>query len=232
MAVAGGAVVGAAPAHADSAAGGGSAGSPGLISGNTIQLPVHIPVNVCGNTVDAAGLLNPAAGNSCANRSQGAKRPAKGGAGHKAAPGGHGGRTGGSGGANGGGATALGGGKDSPGLLSGNTLQLPVDLPVNVTGNSVSVVGIGNAAVGNESTNTPGPGTRPEPRPGRPKPEARPAHPEPHRPAPRHVPALGPTTALAHTGADPLTLAVPAGLALLAGTVLYRRFRAPAPTGH
>ncbi|MFF2848045.1 chaplin [Streptomyces sp. NPDC058001] len=213
-------MVGAAPAHADSAAGGGSAGSPGLISGNTIQLPVHIPVNVCGNTVDAAGVLNPAAGNSCANRSHGSGQ-AKGGKGHGAPQGGHGGRTEGSGGANGGGATALGGGKDSPGLLSGNALQLPVDLPVNITGNSVSVVGIGNAAVGNESSNTSGH----KPPRERPKPEPRPVRHEPHQPAPRHVPTLGPTTALAHTGADPLTLAVPAGLALLAGTVLYRRFR-------
>ncbi|MET9827413.1 chaplin, partial [Streptomyces sp. NPDC006349] len=48
-------------------AGGSSVGSPGLISGNTVQLPVDVPVNVCGNTVNVAGLLNPAAGNSCAN---------------------------------------------------------------------------------------------------------------------------------------------------------------------
>ncbi|WP_393088376.1 chaplin [Streptomyces sp. LN704] len=59
------------PAHADSAAHGGTAGSPGLISGDTIQLPVHVPVNACGNTVNVAGLLNPAAGNSCAEVSDG-----------------------------------------------------------------------------------------------------------------------------------------------------------------
>ncbi|GAA3291047.1 hypothetical protein GCM10020295_06880 [Streptomyces cinereospinus] len=45
----------------------GRGGSPGVISGNTVQLPVHVPVNVCGNTVNVVGLLDPAAGNRCAN---------------------------------------------------------------------------------------------------------------------------------------------------------------------
>ncbi|MFI9581212.1 chaplin [Streptomyces sp. NPDC052236] len=45
-----------------------AAGSPGLISGNTIQVPIHIPLQVCGNTIDIIGLLNPAAGNTCAAR--------------------------------------------------------------------------------------------------------------------------------------------------------------------
>ncbi|WP_405012780.1 chaplin [Kitasatospora sp. NBC_01539] len=44
-----------------------AAGSPGVLSGNLIQVPVHVPVNVCGNTVNVIGLLNPAFGNSCAN---------------------------------------------------------------------------------------------------------------------------------------------------------------------
>ncbi|MFH8340465.1 chaplin family protein [Streptomyces sp. AM6-12] len=42
-------------------------GSPGVLSGNSVQVPVHVPVNVCGNSVDVAALLNPAFGNSCAN---------------------------------------------------------------------------------------------------------------------------------------------------------------------
>ncbi|MEU7426986.1 chaplin [Streptomyces sp. NPDC048362] len=64
-----GAVVlaGAAAASADSGAQGAAVGSPGVLSGNVIQIPVHIPVNVCGNTVDVVGLLNPAFGNTCAN---------------------------------------------------------------------------------------------------------------------------------------------------------------------
>ena len=41
--------------------------SPGVVSGNTIQVPVHVPVNVCGNTISVIGLLNPAFGNSCQN---------------------------------------------------------------------------------------------------------------------------------------------------------------------
>ncbi|MFI7388387.1 chaplin [Streptomyces sp. NPDC049813] len=57
----------AAPAFADSGAQGAAVGSPGVISGNNVQAPIHIPVNVCGNTVDVIGLLNPAFGNTCAN---------------------------------------------------------------------------------------------------------------------------------------------------------------------
>lgn len=57
----------AAPAFADSGAEGGAALSPGVLSGNSIQIPVHVPINACGNTVDVIGLLNPAFGNNCAN---------------------------------------------------------------------------------------------------------------------------------------------------------------------
>ncbi|WP_399131031.1 chaplin [Streptomyces sp. ITFR-16] len=57
----------AAPAFADSGAEGAAVGSPGVLSGNLVQVPVHIPVNLCGNTVDVIGLLNPAFGNTCAN---------------------------------------------------------------------------------------------------------------------------------------------------------------------
>ncbi|WP_272926149.1 MULTISPECIES: chaplin [unclassified Streptomyces] len=54
-------------ATADSGAQGAATDSPGVISGNAVQVPVHVPVNVCGNTVNVIGLLNPAFGNSCAN---------------------------------------------------------------------------------------------------------------------------------------------------------------------
>ncbi|MFB8036517.1 chaplin [Streptomyces sp. NPDC056004] len=57
----------AAPAFADSGAEGGAALSPGVLSGNSIQIPVHVPINACGNTVDVIALLNPAFGNNCAN---------------------------------------------------------------------------------------------------------------------------------------------------------------------
>jgi hypothetical protein len=57
----------AAPAFADSGAQGAAIGSPGVLSGNVIQLPIHIPVNACGNTVNVIGALNPAFGNTCVN---------------------------------------------------------------------------------------------------------------------------------------------------------------------
>ncbi|MFE2291508.1 chaplin [Streptomyces sp. NPDC059452] len=57
----------AAPAMADSGAEAIAAGSPGVLSGNIVQVPVHIPVNICGNTVNVIGLLNPAFGNTCVN---------------------------------------------------------------------------------------------------------------------------------------------------------------------
>jgi ChpA-C len=60
---------GAGVASADAGAQGAAIGSPGVMSGNVIQVPVHIPVNVCGNTFNASGLLNPAFGNQCANSS-------------------------------------------------------------------------------------------------------------------------------------------------------------------
>jgi hypothetical protein len=61
--LAGGAGMAAADAGAEAAA----VGSPGVLSGNLLQVPVHVPVNICGNTVDVIGLLNPAFGNQCAN---------------------------------------------------------------------------------------------------------------------------------------------------------------------
>ncbi|MGW3419660.1 chaplin [Streptomyces phaeochromogenes] len=57
----------AAPAFADSEAQGAAVGSPGVLSGNVVQVPVHIPVNVCGNSINVIGLLNPAFGNECVN---------------------------------------------------------------------------------------------------------------------------------------------------------------------
>lgn len=67
-AVTGGLVLaGAGMAVADSGAQGAAIGSPGVLSGNVVQIPVHVPVNLCGNTVDVIGLLNPAFGNSCVN---------------------------------------------------------------------------------------------------------------------------------------------------------------------
>ncbi|MFF1378239.1 chaplin family protein [Streptomyces sp. NPDC058308] len=155
-------------AHADSGANGSSSDSPGVLSGNSVQLPVDAPVNVCGNTVNVVGVLNPASGNHCANPSRG------GGGSHKPS---------------GGGAKAGGHSSDSPGVGSGNNVQLPVDAPVNVCGNSVTIGGLGNTAVGNEcanesgSTVTPPGGEKPPTGPGHPGEPGHPGHPgEPGHP--------------------------------------------------
>jgi hypothetical protein len=64
-----GAVVlsGAGLSMADAGAQGAAVGSPGVLSGNVIQVPVNVPVNVCGNTIEVIGVLNPAFGNACVN---------------------------------------------------------------------------------------------------------------------------------------------------------------------
>jgi hypothetical protein len=58
---------GAGVAAADAGAGAAAVGSPGVLSGNVLQVPIHVPINVCGNTIDVVGLLNPAFGNQCHN---------------------------------------------------------------------------------------------------------------------------------------------------------------------
>ncbi|MCY0943301.1 MULTISPECIES: chaplin [Streptomyces] len=58
---------GAGMAAADATAEGAAIGSPGVLSGNVVQVPVHVPINICGNTVNVIGLLNPAFGNTCIN---------------------------------------------------------------------------------------------------------------------------------------------------------------------
>ncbi|MGW6456989.1 chaplin ChpH [Streptomyces sp. NPDC055078] len=60
-------LAGAGVAMADAGAQGAAVHSPGVLSGNVIQVPVHVPVNVCGNTISVIGLLNPAFGNTCVN---------------------------------------------------------------------------------------------------------------------------------------------------------------------
>ncbi|MFJ8014628.1 chaplin [Streptomyces sp. NPDC096339] len=199
-------------AHADADAGGRAERSPGLLSGNLVQLPVHVPVNVCGNTVSVVGVLNPAAGNGCANDAPG------GGGGHPEPRPSHPSSLSKPGAGAGGGASADGRGKDSPGVLSGNGIQLPVDLPLNVSGNSVNVVGVGNSSHGNTSVNgeTPGEAVPTPPPPA----VERPVSPQPPAAPPRHGGAL------ALTGSDGLGYLVPGGGALLLGGVLlYRRFR-------
>ncbi|MFF0792035.1 chaplin ChpE [Streptomyces spiralis] len=64
--VAGGIVAagaGMASAHDGASAAGVAKGSPGVVSGNVVQAPIHIPVNAVGNSVNVIGVLNPAFGN-------------------------------------------------------------------------------------------------------------------------------------------------------------------------
>ncbi|MGW1378496.1 chaplin [Streptomyces sp. NPDC002446] len=68
-AAAGGLVLaGAGLAVADAGAQGAAVNSPGVVSGNNVQVPVHVPVNACGNTISVVGLLNPTFGNYCVNK--------------------------------------------------------------------------------------------------------------------------------------------------------------------
>ncbi|MDT9701523.1 chaplin family protein [Streptomyces sp. P17] len=121
-------------AQADSGASGSSSSSPGVLSGNTVQAPVYAPVNACGNTVNVVGVLNPAVGNTCVTQGGGSD-------------GGYG-EPGGSGGAHSGGRAS-----DSPGVASGNHVEVPVHAPVNVCGNSADIIGVGNGTTGNDCAN-------------------------------------------------------------------------------
>ncbi|MFC5959764.1 chaplin [Streptomyces pratens] len=203
-------------AHADSGAQGAAKGSPGVLSGNSLQAPVHVPVNVCGNTVDAVGVLNPSVGNSCANQ-------------------------GGSSSSGHGGAQADGHTADSPGVASGNRIEAPVHIPVNVCGNSVNVIGLGNTALGNDCANggsgdQEAPGLPGEPNEGEPGTPPAPGEATPGGSAPGNQPVTHTAAQpleeveLAATGSElPIGLALPVGAgALLAGVVLYRKARAAA----
>ncbi|WP_405896993.1 chaplin [Streptomyces sp. NBC_00727] len=231
-------------AHADAGASGGASNSPGVLSGNSVQVPVNVPVNVCGNSVDVVGLLNPAFGNTCRNGSGGASAGGHGAAsstsgghtGHHASDERGHGAQGGSGkhrgarGDGGGGATAEGYTQGSPGVLSGNQIQAPIDIPVNACGNSIDVVGLLNPVFGNtcENESTPAPPVDvPEP----PVRHVTPPTPEPHVPNVPEPQTEPEAPQLAHTGAGGLDVLIPASAGLLLagmGTVLYRRAKAAA----
>lgn len=239
-------LAGAGMAVADSGAQGAAVHSPGVLSGNVVQVPVHVPVNVCGNTVDVVGVLNPAMGNSCANKGGGAA------GGHgDSDSGGYGGSGSHDGSHGGGGSHAGGHASDSPGVGSGNHVEVPIDVPVNVCGNSIDVIGALNPAFGNDCDNGGGGGDHSTPPGDHETPPEKPGNPDnpdtPDKPSGSDGDTPGDSTddnrpgtqtvgqprgdaALAETGSDlPLGLALPVGAgALLAGTVLYRKARASA----
>ncbi|MEV0525549.1 chaplin family protein [Streptomyces sp. NPDC050439] len=143
-------------------------GSPGILSGNSVQAPVEVPVNACGNSANAVGVGNPAMGNSCANTgaphrhadaphrapSQERAETRTGGSyghghgyGDTSDEGSHSGTHAGTQ------STAQGNTSHSPGVLTGNNVQTPADVPVNACGNTVDVVGLLNPAGGNGCAN-------------------------------------------------------------------------------
>ncbi|KUJ67240.1 hypothetical protein ACZ90_29595 [Streptomyces albus subsp. albus] len=54
--------------HSGASAKGVAIGSPGILSGNVVQVPINIPINICGNSIHVVGILNPAFGNVCINK--------------------------------------------------------------------------------------------------------------------------------------------------------------------
>ncbi|MET7296719.1 chaplin family protein [Streptomyces griseoloalbus] len=125
------------PAFADSSTAGGTEASHGVMSEDTVEAPVHAPVNVCGNNVAPIGAFNGAFDNSCVNGS------------HASGPGSSASAHGDSGGAH-----AVGGTESLPDVLSGNDVRALVDAPVNLCGNNVTVAGLGNEASDNVCVNT------------------------------------------------------------------------------
>ncbi|WP_143671756.1 chaplin, partial [Streptomyces caniscabiei] len=65
------------PVLADTGAHGAAANSPGVASGNAVEVPVTVPVNICGNTVDPAAVGNPSVGNACGTTGDHAPESAK-----------------------------------------------------------------------------------------------------------------------------------------------------------
>jgi hypothetical protein len=54
-----------------------TAGSGGVASGNTIEVPINLPINVCGNSVSLLGVGDTAAGNTCGGGHGGTTPPPK-----------------------------------------------------------------------------------------------------------------------------------------------------------
>ncbi|MFI0962241.1 chaplin [Streptomyces sp. NPDC021080] len=282
-----------------------------MASGNNVQVPVNVPLNVCGNTVDVIAALNPAFGNSCANGpvSQGRHAAPHHSVQHDAGParhrgpdaghggtdqtrglgdlagglgdlaGGHSGEYGGHPGAGQGGyggehrgygdsgygdsrqahpghmraghgdsgvhqggwsgSSSYGQAQGSPGVLSGDQAGVPVDVPVELCGNSLDVVGLLNSALGNECGHHHAPEVhRSTPHhctPPHTPPRAVPQPPKKHTP---HTPVVytppvkvheqpPAPPSLAETGSEGMIANAAISAVLLAGgTLLYRRSRA------
>ncbi|MFJ3219178.1 chaplin [Kitasatospora sp. NPDC086801] len=193
-------------AYAGAEAQGGAAGSPGVASGNSVQVPVEVPINACGNTVDVIGVLNPSYGNHCANVS-GHPEAGKPGGSHV----GSGSHTGSGRGSSVSGSSASGAAAHSAGVVSGNSVQAPVHVPVNACGNSVDVVGVGNPAFGNDCANIAQPAPAPAPKPTDDCPEKHgpSVPPQVGETPPGNPRAGGPSTSIPEAGAHSAPAAAP-----------------------
>lgn len=92
-----------------------STGNQGIGNGNQVQAPVQVPVNVCGNSVAA---LVGAAGAGCDGGA--VAQPEDGGLSDMVSTG-------------------------NNGVLNGNQVQAPIQVPVDVSGNAVGVAGVAGA---------------------------------------------------------------------------------------
>ncbi|MHA5048726.1 chaplin [Streptomyces sp. SD15] len=208
----------------------GAAEDPGVLSGNSMEVPVEVPVNLCGNTVDAFAVLNHASGNSCGNTSDkteyGSPERDSGDSGDGTAD-----------------TRVTGVARGSSSPLSGNSVKVPVEVPVNLCGNTVGAISAFNYAVGNPCDNvsygddgygteeetppspstsqTPPPPSKTTPPPTRVTPPPTRVTPPPADEQPGEPPTM------AETGSGGLVAASTAGAALIAGgVVMYRRGRA------
>ncbi|MEU9354176.1 chaplin family protein [Streptomyces griseoloalbus] len=218
-------------AHGDSSgahAVGGTEGLPDVLSRNDVQALVDAPVNLCGNSVQVAGLGNEASDNVCANTSHGHSKKSEDSSYGDSSYG------------DSGGAHAEGSAVDSPDVLYGNQVRVPVHVPVNVCGNSLDLLGLFNDAYGNTCVNeagygeedVPGYGEEDVPEKETPEPPAKvktPPAPGAEEPPAQEPPAAevpGSPPHLAETGSEGMIAASAAGAVLITGgAMLYRRGR-------
>ncbi|MBS2963287.1 chaplin, partial [Actinocrinis puniceicyclus] len=116
--------LGMAGAHADTTAAGETSLSHGVASGNLIQIPINAPVNVCGNQAGLVSAGDGDQGSTCAT-----------GGGSTSATGGSSGSSG------------------SSGTASGDVIQIPVNIPVNVCGNQVTALDLLDSVTGSSCAN-------------------------------------------------------------------------------
>ncbi|MBO1337406.1 chaplin [Streptomyces sp. VRA16 Mangrove soil] len=137
-----------------------------MLSGNAVEVPLSVPVNLCGNTVDALSAANPASGNSCSSESA-ATAATTAAADTRSQDGpGYGEEAGTDHGGSEYGGSEYGseyGGTQAPqaestsqsgGLLSGNTVQTPLDIGLNLCGDTVDAASALNPAANNACTST------------------------------------------------------------------------------